>query len=227
MMPATQGSKRVVIFGGTGRTGKQVATQAVREGYQVVCIGRTASQATVPQGCEAVAADVLDPDAVARVVREADIVVIALSIPRRSPSPFATVTGNKTLHSQSLNAIVEACQQRGDVYIIKVSAQGVGDSAPRTGLGFRLLVRFSNLRHAFADHAVADRRLAQSSLPWTIVRPPRLSDGQSRGPVQAGEQVATTTTTSLPRVDVAEFIVRCFDDPSWRNRCVSLAPATS
>jgi len=219
-------SLRVVVFGGTGRTGRQIAEQAVQPGHTVVCVGRTATSETVPSECEAFAADVLDPEAVQRALQHADIAVIALSIPRRTTSPFSAVIGSKTLHSMSMRCILDACVHENVGQIVKLSAQGVGDSAPRAGLGFRLLVRCSNLRHAFWDHAVADQLLSTSALRWTIVRPPILTDEPSRGPVVAGEQLKTTTRTSMPRTDVAAFVVQCFDDDEWSNRCVTLTPAT-
>ena len=227
MTAPSQDSLRVVIFGGTGRTGRQIAEQALQAGHSVVSVGRTATQETVCAGSEAFAADVLDPDAVKHVLHQADVAVIALSIPRKTASPFSSVVGNKTLHSLSMRCILEACVSENVGYIVKLSAQGVGDSAPRAGIGFRLLVRFSNLRHAFADHATADRLLSQSSVRWTIVRPPILSDNASQGPVRAGETLRTTTRTNVPRVDVAQFIVQCLRTEVWSNRCVTLLPATN
>ena len=224
---STQGSasRRVVVFGGTGRTGKQIVQQAVEAGHTVVCVGRSATEESVFPGSIPFAADVLDTEAVARALRDADVAIIALSIPRRTRSPFAAVTGSKTLHSVSIRGILKACAKEEVGQIIKLSAQGVGDSAPRAGIGFRLLVRFSNLRHAFWDHATADRILAASSLGWTIVRPPMLSDGESEWPIQAGEHLTTTTRTTVARADVARFVVACVADETWLRRCVTLAPA--
>jgi len=218
---------RVVVFGGTGRTGTHIARKAVHDGHAVVCVGRSATQASVCPGSEAFAADVQDADAVANVLKGADVAVIALSIPRRTSSPFAPVVGPKNLHSVSMQRILDGCRVAGVSKVVKLSAQGVGDSAPRAGLAFRVLIQVSNLRYAFSDHAVADQLLATSEVDWTIVRPPILSDAPGTGSLRAGETLRTTTRTQVPRSDVADFVVSCFGDPTWSNRCVTLAPATS
>jgi uncharacterized protein YbjT (DUF2867 family) len=210
---------RVVVLGGTGRTGRQ---ELVARGHAPVVFARSAVSA--PEGAEAVAGDALDPGAVHRALERADAVVSAVSIPRAGPSPFARVTGPADLHSRSAEIVLAAMEEFGVGRLVKVSAQGVGDSAPRAGLGFRLLVRVSNLGPAFADHAVADEVVRRSSVAWTVVRPPVLGDGP---PIEldAGEALVTGTFTRVPRAALARWIVRELEGGAFVGRCVTVAPA--
>ncbi len=215
-----------VIFGGTGRTGVRLAAHAVAAGHAVRIVGRSAGVVGGVPGADAFQADATDEEAVRRAVAGADVVALSLSIPRAGPSPFARVTGPPDLHSRSARAVVAALAGTG-ARLLKISAQGVGPSAPRAGWGFRALVAVSNLGPAFADHAVADDVVAASPLAWTIVHPPALSDGPGTGGVDAGELVTTGTFTTLSRDDLAQWLITAAPDAAWHRRRVTLAPTAA
>lgn len=215
---------RVAVIGGTGRTGRRMLTELLAAGHQPVCIGRSAGTAQLPDGVEGRSADVLDPAAVEAALAGCDAVFVSLSIPRTSRNPFAALTGPTDLHSRSMKGILDAMRAVGIERIVKISAQGVGDSAPRAGWGFRLLVAVSNLKPAFADHAVADALLAASDRRWTVLRPTMLVDAPATGKVYAGDQ-ATWSWTRTATGDVARFAVEILQDPegTWR-RTVTVCP---
>jgi uncharacterized protein YbjT (DUF2867 family) len=208
---------KVVVIGGTGRTGRRVAEVAAAQGHQVDIFGRSGP----------VPGDATNPADVDRGLAGADAAILCLSIPRAGPSPWAAVVGPPDLHSRSAELVCAALARHGGRRLIKVSAQGVGASAARTGIGFRWLVAASNLRPAFADHALADERVRASGLDWTVVHPPRLADDAATGRVEAGESVTTGTFTVLPRGDLARWVVDALVDPSWVGRTVSIGPLLS
>ena len=215
---------RVVVVGGTGRTGRLIVEEALKAGHEVCAYGRSASPETVPDGAEAIAGDATDGQALHQALEGADAVITALSIPRKSPSPFAKVLGPDDLHSRSTMLILAAMVAHNIPRIVKVSAQSVGDSAPRAGCLFKLLVAFSNLRPAFADHGIADKLVRRSNRAWTILRPPVLTDDPASGTVEADEALRTWSWTKLSRRDVAESAVRALTTPEWEGRCLSLGP---
>lgn len=218
-------SARVLVVGGTGRLGRKVAEALCAAGRTPVVLGRSADPNSVPRGAIACAADACDPAQVAQALDDVDAVVTALSIPRASRSPFAPVTGPADLHSRSTRVLLDAMQQRGVRRLLKVSAQGVGDSAKRAGWGFRALVATSNLRPAFEDHAIADALVADSALDWTVVRPPILSEAAGGVPLLASEAATTWSWTRVALDDVAAWIVGALDDPRTFGRVVTLRPA--
>ncbi len=201
---------KVLVIGGTGRTGRLVVEALAAAGHAPVVLSRSSG------------GDVLAEGVLSRAVEGVGAVVTALSIPRASRSPFAPVVGPTDLHSRSTRLLIDALRQRGVRRLVKVSAQGVGDSAPRAGWGFRALVAASNLAPAFADHAVADDLLRDSDLDWTIVRPPMLADGPATGRVQAGEALTTWSWTRVRTGDVAAWVVGALDDPETFQRVLTL-----
>lgn len=215
---------RVLVVGGTGRTGARIAAAAVAAGHGAVALGRSAGPDTLPAGVEAVRGDATDAAALRTALRGIDAVVVSLSIPRAGPSPFARVTGPPDLHSRSARLLLAAMGDLGVRRLVKISAQGVGPSAPRAGWGFRALVAVSNLGPAFADHAVADALVEASATDFTIVHPPALADGPGTGRAVAGESEETGTFTRLPREDLARWVVATLPDASFHRRRVTLRP---
>lgn len=216
----------IVVVGGTGRTGRRIAARAVELGHEVVVLGRSArpGDPRLPVGVRVVSGDVLDREVLDTALSGADAVVTVLSIPRRTRSVFAPLAGPPDLHSRSIDALIPAMALAGIRRLIKVSAQGVGDSAGRTGWGVRLTIAASNLRPAFLDHAKADAMLSASDLDYTIVRPPVLEDGPARDIVRADEAGVTGTFTRIRTQDVANWIVDALDDAATHRRVLTLVP---
>ena len=58
--------------------------------------------------------------------------------------------------------------------IITISAWGVGESIGKIPKLFKFLIRFSNLKYPYIDHAVHEKVIEDSNLDWTIIRPTAL-----------------------------------------------------
>ena len=216
-------NKRIIVFGGNGRIGNQIAKMAIQKGYEVTCLGRSVSLENIPKGALPLQGDVTDESIISEVVKQFDVVILALSIPRNSKSPFARVTGPLNLHSNSMKILLKKLNKSKTKRIIKISAQGVGNSKSRTGLFFRILIKMSNLRFAFNDHEKADMMLKDTDLDWTIIRPPILKD-QFRGKKIIGDELLITrSNTTISRPDLAKWIVEIIDEPGFYRRCVTVS----
>ena len=214
--------KRIVVLGGTGRIGNKISEIAIRRGYEVVCLGRSASLENTPLGAIPFQGNVTDNNTILEVIKRADVIILALSIPRKSKSPFASITGPLDLHSSSMELILNALENSNTKRIIKISAQGVGDSRSRTGILFRILVYISNLRFAFKDHERADNMLKKSDLDWTIIRPPILKDDVLDQKIMGGEFLVTRSNSIISRTDLAKWTIDILDDSKWFRRCVTV-----
>jgi uncharacterized protein YbjT (DUF2867 family) len=75
------------------------------------------------------------------------------------------------------------------------------------------------LRHAFADHERQERVVRDSSLAWTIVRPPHLKDGPRTGQYQHGfPPTYRRIRAQISRADVADFMLRQLADDTYLRR---------
>lgn len=75
------------------------------------------------------------------------------------------------------------------------------------------------LRNVVADHEAKETLVKQSRLAWTIVRPPRLTDGPRTGVYRSGERVgATPMIPVISRADVADFMLEVLEGDPYLRR---------
>jgi putative NADH-flavin reductase len=92
---------------------------------------------------------------------------------------------------------------------------GVTESRPHAGLLTRL-VGARLLRHEIADHETKEALVKASRLDWTIVRPPKLTNGAYTGKYRSGEGIRPHSIfPRLSRADAAEFLLRQLTDSTF------------
>lgn len=99
-----------------------------------------------------------------------------------------------------------------------LSAAGVGDSWRQISLLARVMFR-TMLRNIYADHAAREAIVRESRLNWTLVRAAVLKDGPASGRYTVGNE---GRVNHINRADVADFLVRQVDSPSYQKQAVSV-----
>ena len=201
---------KVIVFGASGRTGRNIVEQALGRGYHVTAfIHRTRGlEEYAEKGLQAMQGDVLVAGDVDRAVAGHDAVLSALG--RSSSRRQVTFPGTKT--------IVKAMEKAGVRRLIVESAFGAGESAKEMPFLDRFLVRGVLLRSSFRDKDMMERCVEKSSLEWTIVRPPRLTDGPRRGGYRAGECIPLVIRSGMSRGDVADFMLNQVEGEEFVNK---------
>ena len=197
---------QITVFGATGRIGTHVVRQALEAGHKVVAVVRDPARLDVPAtpALRVHTAAVLEPEVVAPAVDGADAVVSALGPHGRGPT---------TVCFDGVRAELAAMTAVGVRRLIVVSANGAyvdaGDNLLNRLVVKPLLGRL--LREGFRDTRRADELIVASDTDWTIVRPPRLTDGTHRAYRTALDRNVGIT---IARVDVAAAILAALDDPA-------------
>jgi putative NADH-flavin reductase len=194
---------KVLVFGATGGTGKEIVAQARAAGHDVLPFTR-AEHGDVTA----------DRDAVSRAVRGQDAVISALGRGNSFKS--------EQLMARAMDVILPAMQREGVRRLVAVSAFGVGESFYEAPLLAKIFFRTA-LRHIYADKAIADDFVRRSGLDWTLVYPTRLTSGPRTGRYRVGEHFEPGSATRISRADVAEFVVRQLTDPSWLRKTVIIS----
>mgnify|MGYP000852312656 CR=1 FL=1 len=78
-------------------------------------------------------------------------------------------------------------------------------------------------RHVLADHRAAVEHIQHSGLIWTIVRPPGLTDRPLTGRYRESEDGVPPKSMSIPRAEVAHFILKALRDSRYHNKSVRIA----
>jgi putative NADH-flavin reductase len=202
---------KLVIFGSTGGTGRELIKQALDLGHDVTAYARdpTKIEDTQHSSVKVVRGDVLDLAAVESAVQGHEAVFITIGAGSR----------RTTIREEGTRNIVEAMQGTDVKRLICQSSLGVGDS--RTNLPFftKYIIVSVFLRHAFADHERQEAVVRQSSLDWTIVRPPHLKDGPQTGVYRHGFSTTDTRIKSwITRADVADFMLKQLCDDTYLHQ---------
>jgi putative NADH-flavin reductase len=199
---------KILIFGSTGGTGRELVTQALDAGYEVTAFARNPARLDdiAQENLHKVRGDVLDSAAVESAVGGHDAVLCAIG----------AGAGRTTLREAGTRAIVRAMEKAGVRRLICQSSMGIGDS--RTNLGFltKYVIVPVFLRHAFADHERQEAVVRESDLDWTIVRPPHLKDGPRTGRYRHGfSPTDAAIEGKISRADVADFMLSQLTDDAY------------
>ncbi|WP_329171791.1 NAD(P)-dependent oxidoreductase [Streptomyces sp. NBC_01477] len=193
---------RIVVFGSTGATGRQVVAQALDAGHEVTAFLRDPAKAPPARDGLTIAVGQVTSDqaAVTAAVTGADAVVSALGVERslrglRSPGVMAAAAPR----------IVRAMQDAEVGRLVWLSGLGVGDTMaevpPLPRLSYRVL------RRVYADKAAGEQVLRRSPLDWTLVYPVMLTNRARTGRYRHGEHLELRGVPTVPRADVADFML--------------------
>lgn len=197
---------RVVVLGAGGGVGRAAVLAASEAGDDVLAAARTVP--VVPRGVEAREVDVRDPESVLAALEAADAVLWCVGVTKTSGPDVGRV---------GMAHVVAAAGQVGLRRLVSVSGAGVTLAGDRKGTGARLV---SALTRRFARDLVDDKAgehdvLAGSTLSWTEIRPPRLSDGPTSGAWELTDHAPGLRAGAVPRADVAAAMLQVARDDRW------------
>jgi putative NADH-flavin reductase len=207
---------RLLVLGATGRTGREIVSQALKQGHQVTVFVRSPdklaisdAQLTVKRGDVLVDTETLD-----EAVRGQDAVISALGVGNSFRS------GN--LIARSMPIIVSAMERNGVKRLVVISAFGVGESINDAPMLPRIAYA-SLLREVFADKEAGEDFLAQSSIDWTLVAPVMMTDAPYTGTYRSGERLKLAGLPRVPRADVAHLSLILAADPTFARKRIVIS----
>ncbi len=199
---------KVLIFGSTGGTGRELVKQALEQGHSVTAYARDPAKVDDinHSNVQAVRGDVLDANTVESAVTGQEAVL----------STIGAGAERTTLREEGTRNIVEAMQNIGVQRLICQSSLGVGDSRANLSFFTKYIIVSIFLRHAFADHERQEAIVKRSTLDWTIVRPPHLKDGPRTQVYRHGFSITDRQIKGeVSRADVADFMLKQLSDDTY------------
>lgn len=200
----------LLVFGASGATGRLVITQARAAGHVVTAFVRDAAS-LAGEDVQVIAGDATDAAAVVAAMPGHDAVISTLGVRN------ALRSGG--LIWRAMSAIVPAMERAGARRLVVMSALGVGATRAQAPWLPRLMYALL-LRDIFGDKAAGEQIVCASTLDWTIVHPPLLTDGPMTAGYRVGETLALAGFPKISRADVAHFMVGALDAPAWVRRRV-------
>lgn len=206
---------RILVFGASGATGKELVTQALTREHSVTAFVRdTAKLSPHHSNLTLVQADVRDYGAVEEAVEGHDAVLSALGVSVPLKNDPAVVQGVRN--------IVRAMEHSPVRRLVYLSTLAVREGRAYAGPVIQHF--FSRLaRNEIADHEEKEKVIASSQLEWTIVRAPRLTHGRRKGEYRFGEYVTPVPLLpAISRADVADFMLRLLAERAFLQKKPSI-----
>ncbi|MCG5219558.1 NAD(P)H-binding protein [Streptosporangium soli] len=182
---------KITIIGASGGTGTQLVRLGLEQGHDVTAVVRDRGRLAVPDHprLEVAVADPLDARALGPLVEGRDAVLSALS----------------GVCADGATATVRAMHEYGVRRLLVVSAGGAhpgpGDDPFTRYILKPILCQV--LRRPYADILRMEDIVRDSGLGWTIVLPPRLTDGSHTGRYRALAGRNILGALSMSRADLA------------------------
>lgn len=193
---------KVVVFGANGDTGIPLVKHLLLEGHEVTAIVRKPEKFQLSgERLEVVKGDVLNPSTIEGQLTGKDAVLSVLGGNHRQPT---------TVYSEGIENIIREMDKSGVNRLICLSAETL---KPKEESSYteRILVKvlwkiFFNL---YSDMKRMEEKIYQSTIDWTIIRPPYLTNGTPKGhyqinfnkPVSKGKGRITRSDLALSMVE--------------------------
>jgi uncharacterized protein YbjT (DUF2867 family) len=193
---------RVVVVGATGRTGKHIVSQLLKNGDEVVATIRDPKKmaALVKQGAETHILD-LDTSPLADIehaFKGAEAVVFAAGSAEGAES--------SAIDRKGVQRTVRAATKAKATRYIAISALGASTPTPKEWTAT------TEMKNYYVAKKTANKIVRNSSLFWTILEPGGLTDGKLTGKlaISEGEDIKNK---NLSRADVAATVLAVLKEP--------------
>ncbi len=192
----------IAVMGANGGIGRQTVREALNAGHHVTAILRTPSKLILLHpNLKIVKGNIMNPETLETPLENIDVVISAIGKSSFKPTELYS-DGNKNLMS--------AMQKMGVKRAFFISASGLDVNPTHS-----FLVRFATkyilqklLRNMYADIRIMEKNVKESGLNWTIMRPPRLTDGPVTGAYRVSINNILNNSLSISRADVADFMIK-------------------
>ena len=207
---------RIVVFGATGSTGRQVVDQALSAGHDVTAVVRHPEQIAPRSHLVTRAGDVLDAASLTDSCRDADAVVSCIG-PRSNLRPGAVMSVG-TAH------MVSAAEGAGVRRFVFQSGIGLSDGTELSRADRWVLAALWRplFAAAIGDKAEGERLVCASALDWVIIRPVVLRNAPAVGHFLAGTRAPVALFAALSFADCAACLLRAVSEPAWTRQVVNL-----
>jgi putative NADH-flavin reductase len=206
---------KLVVFGASGKTGREVVRQALARGFGVIAYVRdTARLPLAHANLRLVKAELSDATAIARVLDGQTAVISTLGVGKPLTHDPVVIAG--------VRAIARAAEHASIERLVYMSTIGVRESRDEAGFVLKWLAT-TLIRHEVADHEIKEAVIGECLVDWTIVRAPMLTNGRLTASYRVGEDIrARSPLPMMSRADVADFMLRQLSDAAFIRRAVRI-----
>ena len=210
---------KIVVFGATGGTGREIVNQALQAGYQVRAAARTPSKVQMTHAnLEVFKADIYDPVSISAAIAGQEAVLSAVA-----PGGYS-LTKRTDLYTQSAKSILHGMQDNHVQRLIIVSTAARRGYSRENHPIFELILKRVFWRTLYANIVDMDVMVMASKTDWTLVRPPQVIDKVQTGIYRnIVGKYAVPGGATIGRADLAAYMVSIVADERLYRQNVAIA----
>ena len=195
---------KIVLWGATGLTGREILNQALEEGHEVKAVARKPSLVEVEHAnLSVVRGDALNPKSVQEAVAGGEVVISALG----SGTSFAKARKPTTIYSEGFANIVTAMRKHKIRRFITLLSVGTVPD-PNEAFIHKQFIR-PLIRGTYDDMRRAENFLAGcDDIEWIGIRPLRLMNTPQTSKYRTAVDILPPGGVKISRADVAEFMLK-------------------
>jgi putative NADH-flavin reductase len=169
---------KITILGSTGFLGKVVLKNALDKGYQVKTLVRNPEKlGEFKNRVEFIQGNIFNAEDIEKTVNETEAVISTVGPPQKNP-------GNPEAYRKAMEDLVAVLEKKNIKRLIHIGgAAHSGGKNENWTFGRRFLLFFLNMvaKPILVAKHLEWEVLKKSKLEWTLVRPPRIAKGKSKG----------------------------------------------
>jgi len=197
----SQPSLNILIIGAYGGIGKNAVEIALGKGHYVTALVRNPAKLTLMHpNLKIVKGDIMHPETFESFLKNQDAIISAVGGKMDEPT---------TLYSEGNNNLLKAMKKMDINRAFFISASAI-EISPVQPFIVRLATKYIVQKlfgWGYADQRVMEKLIKETSINWTIMRPPRLTNKPATGIYRIAINKFLKKCLSISRADVAGFIV--------------------
>ena len=207
-------SFRILVYGATGKVGSQAVNEALNRGHMVTAVSRDPSRITQSHdNLTAVKGDVLDPESVAGLVTDQDVVIISVrGVLGKSKDP------NDAVPRIAVENVVNALRDIGETAPRLIHVGGSGSLEVKPGVIYAdtlpMIAIPRKLQTEIEGQVLALRYLRSvTDVDWTYATPAKnFTNGKRTGVFRIGGDQLLESPGGRSRISRADFAVALIDE---------------
>ncbi len=210
---------KILLFGATGLTGKEVLKQAISDGHEITVIVRNTKSIEINhKNLKIIEGDILKLHTFKEFVKNTDVVISTVG----TGTSFAKARKPTTLYSEGFTNIVIAMRKHKiQRFIALLSVGTIPD--PNEAAVHRMMIR-PMLKGTYDDMRRAESFLAEcKDINWTGIRPLRLNNKSKTGKYRLAKTILPPKGVNISRADVADLILKQINSKDYIHEYITIA----
>jgi len=199
-------SKKIAVLGGTGKEGKYLIDNLIKQGYEIKALTRNPEKlGNTSSSIEKITGNARNYESVYALLQGCDAVISTIGPSRKEPDTCSIATGN----------VIQAMQSLNIRRYIELAGLAIDTSSDKKGFMTKLLVGIMRL---FFPAVINDRQkgyriLSESDLDWTLVRSSMIELTDAKRVVKTS--LVDSPGRKVSSTDLALFLISQLSDEQF------------